>query len=114
MVSVLASNEVDRVYEPIESNQRLKNWYLLLLHLTSSIKEQEQRLFCWESGYCVKSGGTCQSVDCCLSELALKNPIKHVGEYKANIIVISLNVYCSRRYDFIGPGWLNELGSWIT
>ena len=32
MVSVLASNAIDRGFEPpIGSNQRLLNWYLLLL-----------------------------------------------------------------------------------
>ena len=30
MVSVLASNAVDSWFVPVESNQRLYNWYLLL------------------------------------------------------------------------------------
>ena len=32
MVSMLTSSEVDEGFMPVGSNQRLSNWYLLLLH----------------------------------------------------------------------------------
>ena len=47
MVNVLASSVVaGRSWfgAPIGSNQRLDNWYLLLLRYARSIKEKEQRL----------------------------------------------------------------------
>ena len=56
MVSMLDSKVVDHGFEPLSvqtlvgSNQRLINWYLLLLRKECSIKEKEQRLICSESG----------------------------------------------------------------
>ena len=45
MLSVLVSSAVDHGFEPlVRLNQRLLNWYLLLLRLACSIKEKEQRL----------------------------------------------------------------------
>jgi hypothetical protein len=32
---------------PVESNQKLQNWYLFLLSDARSIKKKEQRLFVW-------------------------------------------------------------------
>ena len=70
MVSVLASSVVDLGFGP-RSNQRLLNWYLLLLHLAHSIKEKKQRLVGSESDYMFQSGATCLPANCCFSELAL-------------------------------------------
>jgi hypothetical protein len=47
MVSVLASSVLERWFD---SNQRLYNWYMLLLRYARSIEEKEQRLVGSESG----------------------------------------------------------------
>jgi hypothetical protein len=50
LVSVLASSAVGPGFESIESNQKLLNWYVLLLRYARNIKEIEQRLGGSESG----------------------------------------------------------------
>jgi hypothetical protein len=51
MVSVLASSVVDRGFKPRSGqNQKLSNWYVLLLRLAHNIKKKEQRLAGSESG----------------------------------------------------------------
>ena len=66
MVNALCSSVVDHVFE---SNQRLLNWYLLLLFKACSIKEKEQGLVG------SKLGATCLAMVCCFSELALLKSI---------------------------------------
>ena len=49
------SSVVDRGFESDQVNQKLYNWYLLLLRKAQSIKEKEERLVGSKSG-CVRMG----------------------------------------------------------
>ena len=72
MVGVLASSEVDRVFESRSGQTKdYANWYLLFTGWL------ENMIMC-------PSGASCLSTDCCFSELELlKNRTKIVGRVQS-------------------------------
>jgi hypothetical protein len=81
MVSLLAPSEVDRGFEPRLGQSKAKDYKLVCVASPLSTQHSGKRATTGWLGIRIifPSGVTYLPADCCLSELALQNPTRHVG-----------------------------------
>jgi hypothetical protein len=89
MVSVLTSSTVDCGYEPRSSQTKDYEIGICCFSARHAALGEKAKTGWLGIRIMCQSGATCLPTDCCFSELALKI------YYRADIIIISLNVTCS-------------------
>ena len=79
MVSVLASSAINRGFEPRSGQIQDHNIGICCFSAKHAVSIRKRNDWLARNQIICPSEATCQSAECCFSELALNNPTKRVG-----------------------------------